>query len=335
MRDPYSVLGVSRTADQDTIRKAYKKLARQYHPDLNKSPQAAEKFKEINSAYDTVGDEKKRKLFDEFGEAATKPGFNEEQARRYKNATGNFGGFGPGGFSGFGTRTRAGRRPGAGPRVDFNDFGFGGGDFGPGAGPDMEDLFNMFGGGAGRTRGPRRGADVESTISLGLREALDGTSVTIQVSNSSGGVDALRVKVPAGVHDGGTIRLRGKGRPGMSGAAAGDLLLRIQHKAHPLLAREGDDLVLEVPVTLHEALSNAKIEVPTLDGAIRVKVPSNLGSGKRLRIRGKGAPKKDGRGDLFLVMRPTVPDTDSEEVRQLAEQLEAAYTQDVRAGLTL
>jgi len=339
MRDPYSVLGVSRTADQDDIRKAFKKLARQYHPDLNKSPAAGEKFKDITAAYDIVGDEKKRKMFDEFGEASTKPGFNADQARRFRGATGGFGGFGPGGFGNFSGQRRPGGRRGQNVRVDFNDFGFGGGggDFG-GAGMEMDDLLNMFAGGGGggaRARRPRKGADVESILEVDLKDALAGTTATIQVTNPQGGVDALRVRIPAGIHDGGTIRLRGKGRPA-PGATPGDLHIKIKLKAHPLLERDGDNLTLEVPVTLREALSGARIEVPTLDGAVRVRVPANLGSGKRLRLRGKGAPKKGGgRGDLYLVIRAAVPDSATEEVLQLAEQLDAAYTTDVRAKLTL
>jgi curved DNA-binding protein len=328
MRDPYSILGVSRTAGQDEIRKAYKKLARQYHPDLNKSPSAADKFKEINSAYDVVGDEKKRKMYDQFGAASTKPGFNAEAARRYQNATGGFGGFGPGGL---GRRTRR-RGGGQNIRVDFGDFGFNGGaEFGSGSGPDMDDLLNMFG---GRARGARKGADVESTINIDLRDALAGTSAAVQVATAAG-TEALRVKIPAGIHDGGTIRVRGKGRPGPAGAGMpGDLLLKVQIKSHPHLKRDGDDLTMDVPVTIHEALSGARIEVPTLDGAVRVKVPASLGSGKRLRLRGKGAPRRGGgRGDLYLVLRPTVPDAASDEVLKLAEDLQAFYSQDVRAKL--
>lgn len=331
MRDLYAILGVSRTAGQDEIRKAYKKLARQYHPDLNKSPSAADKFKEINSAYDVIGDEKKRKMYDRFGAASTKPGFDADAARRYKNATGGFGGFGPGGFGNFGRRTRRGG--GQNVRVDFGDFGFNGGaEFG--AGPDMDDLLNMFG---GRARGARKGADVESTIHIELRDALQGTSATVQVATATGGVEALRVKIPAGIHDGGTIRVRGKGRPGPAGAGMpGDLLLKVQIKAHAHLKREGDDLTMDVPVTIHEALSGARIEVPTLDGMVRIKVPASLGSGKRLRLRGKGAPKRGGgRGDLYLVLRPTVPNASSDELLKLAEDLQAFYSQDVRAKLEL
>lgn len=325
MRDPYSVLGVSRGAGQDEIRKAYKKLARKYHPDLNKTPAAADKFKEINAAYDVVGDEKRRKLFDEFGEASTRPGFDEATARRYRSAAGGFGGFGPGGFG----RQRRTRQNG---RMDFGDFGFnGGGDFG--AGPDMDDLLNMFG--RGRSRGPRKGADIEQRLEIGLREALEGTQETVRVSSGQE-ARTLRIKVPAGIHDGGVIRLRGKGRPGPGGGPPGDLLLTISIRAHPVLSREGDDLTMDVPITIWEALSGARIEVPTLDGMVRIKVPPNVGSGRRLRLRGKGAPRRDGsRGDLYVFVRPTVPDEPSEATRQMAEQMEQDYAEDVRAKLKL
>ena len=318
MRDPYSVLGVTRSADQDTIRKAYKKLARQYHPDLNKDASAADKFKEINAAYDMIGDDEKRKLFNDFGEAAFKPGFDADRAREWQRAAGGFGGFGPGpgaggmgGFGGFGPGMGmggGGRRRGQNVRVDFGDFGFGGagGGAGPG-GMDMEDLLNMFGGGgagAGRSGGMRRGADVESLLQISLKDALEGTTASVQVVSPRGGRESLRVHVPPGIHDGGTIRLRGKGRPSpVPGGEQGDMLIKIEIQEHPLLKREGDDLLLEVPLTVREALAGDRIEVPTLEGNIRVKVPAGVTSGQRLRLRGKGMPlQSGGRGDLYLVL---------------------------------
>jgi curved DNA-binding protein len=319
MRDLYSVLGVPRDADQETVRKAYKKLARKFHPDLNKSASAADKFKEINAAYDVVGDEEKRKLYDQFGEAATRPGFDAEQARRWQQA-GGMGGMG--GMGGFG---RGGR-----VHTDFADFGFGGrgGPGGGGGGMNMEDLLgSMFG---GRARAPRRGADIEETVRLTLPEALAGTAITVQAA----GHGTLKVRIPSGIHDGGTVRLRGKGRPSPLGGSAGDLLLRVEIEPHPLLRREGDSLVMDVPLTVHEALAGGSVEVPTLDGNVRVKIPAGVRGGERLRLRGRGMPLKDDeRGDLYLVLRPTLPKTDDAEALRLAEQLAAFHREDVRGDL--
>ena len=314
MRDLYSVLGVPRGADQDTIRKAYKKLARRYHPDLNKSAAAAEKFKEINAAYDMIGDEKKRKLYDQFGEAATRPGFDAEQAQRWQQASGGFGG-------GFG-RGRGGRG-----RGDFGDFGFGGGGA-PGGGVNMEELLgSMFG---GRARGPRRGSDLEETVRLSLIEALSGHSITVHAS----GHGTLKVRIPSGIHDGGTVRLRGKGRPSPLGGTPGDLLLRIEIKPHSLLKREGNNLLMDVPLTVHEAMAGGSVEVPTPDGTVRVKIPAGVKGGERLRLRRRGMPlKDDARGDLYLILRPALPKTDDPEALKLAEQLSAFHTEDIRGNL--
>ncbi|MFT5685876.1 MAG: molecular chaperone DnaJ [Myxococcota bacterium] len=311
MRDLYSVLGVQRGADQETVRKAYKKLARKYHPDLNKAAAAGDKFKEINAAYDVIGDEGKRKLYDQFGDAATRPGFDAEQARRWQQAGGGMGGMG-----GFGRRTRS-----------PSDFGFGGGGAQPG-GVKMEDLLgSMFG---GRQRAPRRGADIEETVRLTLPEALAGSSLSIHAPSHG----VLKVRIPSGIHDGGTVRLRGKGRPSPLGGRAGDLLLKIEIEPHAVLKREGDNLVMDVPLTVHEALVGGPVEVPTLDGNVRVKVPAGVKGGERLRLRGRGMPlKDDARGDLYLVLRPTVPKTDDPEAIKLAEQLAAFHETDVRHGL--
>ena len=321
MRDLYSVLGVSRSADQESIKKAYKKLARKYHPDLNKSASAVDKFKEINSAYDMIGDEAKRKLYDQFGEAATRPGFDADQARRWQAAGGGLGSRG-----GRGRRGRSGR-----VRTDFADFGFGGGGGpggGPGGGMNMDDLLgSMFG---GRSQGAQRGADIEETIKLSLSAALSGTSITIPAP----GHGALKVRIPSGIHDGGTVRLRGKGRPSPIGGTPGDLLLKVEITAHPLLKREGDNLVMDVPLTISEALSGGSVEVPTPDGSVRVKVPAGVRGGERLRLKRRGMPLKDNkRGDLYLVLRPTIPKSDDPEAARLAEALGAFYGIDVREGL--
>ena len=341
MRDPYSVLGVSRSADQDTIRKAYKKLARRYHPDLNKDNEAAtEKFKEINAAYDKVGDEDKRKLYDQFGDVAFKPGFDAEKARRYAGAGGGFGGFGPGmgGFGGFGRGPRGGGRRGSRVNVEFDNFGFGGMGGDGADGMDMDDLLNMFarGRGAGGAGGLRRGADVESSLEIDLKDALEGAETVIQLRSRRGTPEALKITIPKGIHDGGVIRLRGKGRPAPGGGEPGNLLIKVHIREHPLLKRDGDDLSLEVPISVLEALRGGRIEVPTLEGSVRVKVPAGVANGQRLRLRGKGMPVRGGgRGDMYLVLRPTLPSSDDPRLTELAEEMEALYAAGVRDDLTL
>lgn len=376
MRNLYEVLGVPKTADQATIRKAYKKLARQYHPDLNKETGAADRFKEISAAYEVLEDEGKRALYDEFGEQSLRPGFNADQARQFKS---RFGG------------------------MPSDGGGFGGG------GVNFEDLFgNLFGGGRGGMGGmggfggggpprPAAGADVENAIQIGLMDAVRGNTLSVGVRrpsrcaacNGEGGTgrqtcarcngqgrvrlsqgpfqnaaiacddcggsgsvfsaecgvcagtgrsmveEHLKVHVPPGVTEGQTIRLRGKGGEGRRGGPPGDLLLRVEILPHPFLKREGADLSLEVPLTLSEAMAGGRVEVPTPDGSVRVNVPAGATNGQRLRLRGKGVPTPGGRGDLYLVLRPTPPSTSDPEALKLAEALAAFYKADVRADLKL
>jgi len=328
MRDPYAVLGVSKNADADAIRKRYKELARKYHPDLNKAKGAADKFKEVNDAHEVLGDAEKRKLWDEFGEVSTKPGFDAGKARAWKNAGGfNRGGF-PGGF------------PGG---------GFGGGFGGGAPGMNMDDLLgSMFGAGGGRRRGPAgfgrrgpaKGPDVEITLVVPLVDLVTGAKQTIRYTRLAEGhqekVETLKFAIPAGIRDGGTVRLRGKGGAGAPGGPAGDLKLTVEVKPHKHLRADGDHLHMEVPVTVGEAVRGGSIEVPTPDGPVRVKVPAGTTGGQRLRLRGKGLRMKGGeRGHLYLTLRPTLPAADPDTLGPLADQVEALYTADVREGLVL
>jgi curved DNA-binding protein len=326
MRDPYAVLGVPKSADADAIRKRYKELARKYHPDLNKSEAAADKFKQINQANEAIGDPEKRKLWDEFGEASTKPGFDSNRARAWKNA----GGFRGGGFPGGGF-------PGRG--------GFGGG-FGGADG--MEDLFgSMFGAGgrrqAGRgfrRRAPAKGPDVEITLKVPLVELVTGAKQAVRyirlVAGGGEKEEALKFAIPPGIRDGGTVRLRGKGGAGAPGGPAGDLKLTIEVLSHSLLRVDGDHIHMEVPITVGEAIHGGSIEVPTPDGSIRVKVPPGTTGGQRLRLRGRGLRKKGGeRGHIYLTLRPTLPSASPEVLEPLVDQIEALYEGDVRDGLAL
>lgn len=316
MRDPYDVLGVSRDADQEAIRKAYKQLARKYHPDRNKSPDAETRFKEINAANDILGDEAKRKLFDEFGEMSTRPGFDADKARAWSRASaggGRAGGF-PGGMGG----------------------GPGGYDFGGDV--DIEDLLgSMFGaaaGGRGRPRA-RRGQDQQATMAIDPMLAILGGETIIQLPRPGGEAESLKVRIPAGVADGGKLRLKGQGYPPPGGGECGDLHIRLHVPAHPRLARDGDDLELEVPVTVLEALRGASIAVPTPTGEIKVNVPPGSSSGTKLRIRGRGVQRSGNPGDLYLALKVVVPDTSEEDAIAAAETLEKAYPGPVRAGLVL
>jgi len=288
----YEVLGVPRSADADTIKKAYKKLARTYHPDVNQDPAAETKFKEINAAYDVLGDEKKRANYDQFGDA------NGAAA----------GGF-PGGFSG----------------------GFPGG-FG-GHGVDMSDILgSMFGGGF--SSGPQRGRDVQVRTRIDPMTTFVGGETIIAFQRADGRA-SVRVPVPAGTKDGQKVRVRGEGSPPPHGGPCGDLFVQLEVGEHPLLRRDGDDLEMDVPLTILEALRGTQLTVPTPTGNVRVTVKGGVRSGQRLRIRGKGVQRKGQPGDLFLVLRPQVPETTDPAMLAAAEALESAYGGDVRAGLQL
>lgn len=341
--DLYAVLGVPRTATTDEIRKAYRKLARKYHPDVNPGDKAAEeRFKQVSRAHDALSDEKQRALYDEFGSEGLQAGFDPDRARQFRNWQRASRGAGPGGG-----RARRGRAPfggGAG-----GDRGFGG----------FEDLFGgMF------TRGPvpERGSDVEVAVPVDFLEAVRGASRSISVrrpqpcvacrgtGENARGADCskcsgsgvvedpvrLNVKIPAGVETGSRVRVAGKGGAGLDGGPPGDLFMVIEVKPHPLLEREGNDLTLEVPVTVPEAMRGATVTVPTPEGDVALRIPAGTQSGRRLRLRGKGVPRLQGgdRGDLYVRVMVQVPE-DGDRVRDVLGALEAAYGADVRKDLRL
>jgi curved DNA-binding protein len=294
-RDLYKVLGVARDADADTLKKAYRKLARRHHPDVNPGDKAAEeKFKEISEAYDVLSDPVKRRNYDEFGEISLQGGFDAEQARRAREAFGARFGGGPGAGGGF--REYAGGEP----------FEFG----------DLDDLLGRFGfggrGASGRAAG-LRGSDLEASLELDFLEAARGGEkrITLQLAGEDGRMrsEMLTVRIPPGVADGGRIRLRGKGAPGLGGGPPGDLWAHVRVRPHPVFRREGRDLYVDVPVTIAEAVRGAKIEVPTLEGRATLTVPPGTDSGQKLRLRGKGIPDPSGGapGDLYVVIQIRVP----------------------------
>jgi molecular chaperone DnaJ len=364
-KDYYQVIGVPKNASASEIKKAYRKLAQQHHPDANPgNAQAEERFKEISAAYDVLGDEGKRKQYDQVREMASS-------------------GFGSGGFPG--------GFPGGG-RVRVEDVsGFGVGDFG--------DLFgDLFGatGRRGRAR-PARGADLETETAVTFEQAMEGTTVPVRITGPApcetcrgsgaapgttpvtcptcGGAGAvavnqgpfqmsqtcsrchgagrvvespcpacggtgsrrrtrsLQVRIPPGVKDGAKIRLSGRGEPGPLGARPGDLMVVVRVRPHAFFGRSGNDLTLELPVTYIEVALGANVQVPTLNGPVTMKVPPGTPSGKTFRLKGKGAPKRSGRGDLLVTVQVEVPRKLSKPEKELLEQLSEIETESPRRRL--
>jgi len=319
--DFYAVLGVSKGADPDAIKKAYRKLARDLHPDKNPgNPTAETRFKAVNRAYEVLADEKKRKLYDEFGEDALREGFDADKARAYKQWR-ERGGNGGGGFRG---------SYGGGP-VNLEDLFSGqvpGGNVGFG-GDAFQDLFG--GRGAGRRRGPMKGQDWEQELTIDFVSAVKGTTIQMR---RQGAAEPVSVRIPAGASEGSRVRIPGQGGASPNGGPSGDLILIIHVEAHPLFERDGDDLHLDVPITVSEAIKGAKVKVPTFDGPVQVKVPEGTQSGTKLRVRGKGVARKGKEpGDLYVRFMVQVPRGASAELTKLADEIAKYETEDVRAKL--
>lgn len=316
-RDYYEALGIPRGAGEEEIRRAYRKLAREYHPDVNKDPGAEDRFKEVSEAYEVLRDPEKREKYDRLGA-------NWKAGEDVSGASGFGGDSGFGGASGFG-----------GGSGGFGG-GFGGGN-GQGFGDDggFSDFFESFFGGrrGGSAQGfegfSMRGGDQEATLEVTLEEAARGGKRKFSLAD---GRD-FEVRIPPGVRDGQKIRLAGQGGEGASGGPAGDLYLRVRIKPHPRFRREGDDLVVEIPVAPWEAALGAAVPVPTLDGSAKVKVPAGSSSGRRLRLKGEGMPGPGGRkGDLYASVRIVVPKKLEKRERELFEELAAVSRFDPRQG---
>ena len=374
-RDFYKILAVDRGASHEDIRKAYRKLARKYHPDINPGNKDAEnKFKDLSVAYDVLGDEKKRKLYDEFGEASLASGFDAEKARSYQQWQQESARTGGGGGGGFG--------------VNMDDFGdlFGG-------------LGGMFRRGNGSATEPVAGQDIESSMEIDFLDAVRGfqTSITLQrmtpcevcagagtkpgtkpmtcpdckgsgsktVSQgpmqfrqpcprcmgsgrlpgdpcaACGGTgrvlrpDTIRVNVPPGADPGKRIRLRGKGEAGLRGGPAGDLYITPRIRPHPLFTRAGSDLTMELPITVGEALRGAHIDVPTPSGTIKVKIPAGAQSGQQLRIKGKGVAAHGQAAAGDLYLRLMVRVPQDNVASDVIDKLDQAYGADVRQDIRL
>ena len=294
-KDLYAILGVPRGASAAEIKKRYRALAKEYHPDRNPAPSAEARFKEISAAFAVLGDEKKRKTYDEFGPDGLRQGFDPEAARNYQRFAGQFGG-GAGGIN----------------------FGGGLGGFG-----DLDDILGglfggAFGGGGQRRRRQQRGRDVEQPVIISLRQAVEGCELNLREL-------AGTVRVPGGVTDGQKIRLSGKGRAAAGGH--GDLFLLLSIATPPGCTRDEYDLTMELPLTVAQAVRGAEVEIPTPEGGrVKLKVAPGAQSGTRLRLRSKGMPKKAGkRGHLFVRIAVRVPTGDDPALLELVEALEEHY----------
>jgi len=327
-RDYYEVLGVSKTASADEIKKAHRKLALKHHPDRNKNTKdAEEKFKEIQEAYDVLSDETKKANYDQFGHAGVGaggpgPGNGEEAFRRAQAGRG-------------GGRTTW--RPSPGVSVeDFDPSQFGaGGNFG--------DIFEqLFGGrpgaaaGRGGTRGrvqpgPQRGQDVDHGVTLTFAQAARGTMLPLQISRGPDHSETIEIKIPPGVKDGSRIRIKGQGE--QTGGEPGDLFIITQVHPHPYFRREELDIYLDVPISLYEALLGTKVEVPTLDGPVTITIPAGTSSGAKLRVKGRGVFRGPDKGDQYAVIKVIVPKKLDEEDQKLVRQLEAKLPVNARADL--
>lgn len=318
-RDYYETLGVPRDASNEDIRKAYRKLARENHPDVNKDPSADDRFKEISEAYEVLRDPDKRKRYDQLGanwkagqDVSGAPGWEDvfRRGRQRGGARAGAGGRGdPSGGFGDGVRVEFG---GDLDGTDFSEFFgdlFGGGD-GLGGGGGRSSIFDSFGSGSGRTR---RSADQEAILELSLEEAAAGGTRRLSIDGRE-----LEVDLPPGVRDGQRLRVGG----GASSDSYGDLILRIRLRPHPRLRIKGDDLQVDLPIAPWEGALGAKVPVQTLTGSAQVTVPPGSSSGRRLRLRGEGLPKEGGgKGDLYAVVSIKVPRKLTRKERDLFEQL--------------
>jgi len=308
--DYYQTLGVPRTASAEDIRKAYRELARKYHPDLHPDDAAAkEKFKQVQTAFDVLNDQSKREMYDRYGSSFEGVG------------AGGPGGGWPGGG-------RGGQAPGGG--------GFPGGEI------DLESLFggggfgDLFGGGAKTARGRRRparaaGEDIATRIEIPLRLAIEGGKTDVRLERDSGAgrrSETISVTIPQGLPDGARMRLRGQGQEGTGGGPAGDLLLEVRVELHPLFRRSGDTLEVTLPISLSEAIEGAKVDVPTPWGTIALRIPPKTSGGRKLRAAGMGVRHANGaKGDLIAEVQIMLPETtDAAALERLLEAARAAET---------
>lgn len=324
--DYYAALGVSRSASQEEIQKAYRKLAKKYHPDMNPDDKAAQKkFKDVQQAYDVLSDEKKRKQYDQFGADFEQVG------------------------AGGGPQWSSQVPPGYGGY----EFTGGGGEGDASLPPDLQDLLRQFtsggggfpfGGGPGAGTGRRRsrrtaaqpGMDVKHEVDVPFQTAVTGGEVSLRLVRPGKDAETISFKIPAGIEDGKTIRLRGQGEPSPTGGSPGDLLITVRILAHPSYRRDGLDLIAKVPVTIAEAALGAKVDVPSPHGTITLKVPPGTSSGMRVRARGQGIRTAAGQtGDLYAEIAIVIPKQIDDESADLIRKLETRLNQsNLRSELT-
>ncbi len=318
-RDFYSVLGVSRDASPEEIKKAYRQLAKELHPDRNPDNKEAEEgFKDVSAAYAILSDVEKRKLYDEFGEMGLREGFDPESYHAATQGAGGFGGYDFGDI--FGAAARGARADGRGGHFEFN----------------LEDLL----GGAGARRGgyvrvPQKGADLRSEVTVDFRDAVLGCTKELSLRTDEGD-RTLKVRIPAGVRNQGKIRLRGQGGQGSQGGPRGDLVLEVKVQKHPYFSMRGKQLHVTVPVTPLEAYAGTKVNLPTPEGTVQLSVPAGSKNGSKLRLRGKGIqPKDKPRGDLIAHLEIVLPKGRDEEVEEALKTVQDAFETDPRASLQL
>lgn len=311
--NPYEVLGVARDAPVDEIKKVYRRLARETHPDLNPGDAKAEaRFKDVSSAYDVLSDPEKRRHFDEFGEVSLEAGFDADRARAARDR--------------FGARFGAPESEGFGENYAFGGF---------------EDLLRGFSarGGGGERGGPRfamSGPDIEASMSLDFVLAVKGGERRIGIArpraDGSRIEEEITVRIPPGVSDGGRLRIPGKGGEGRNGGEPGDLWIQVRVEPHPVFRLEGRDLEFELPITLAEAVVGARVEIPTLDGKATLTIPPGTSSHSRLRLRGQGVPasRTGAAGDLYARIKIVVP---KESGTKLEEALRDVAQENPRKGI--
>jgi curved DNA-binding protein len=341
-RDYYEVLGLARTASAEEIKKAHRKLVRQYHPDVNKdNPQSEAKFKEVQEAYDVLSDEAKRQKYDQFGFAgggaepgygATPGGGGGDPFEAFRRAQAGRGG---------GTRGAGAGGPRAGyrqwqpnPNVSVEDFESGGDASG------FADIFDQFfgqrggaggaagarGGGRPRTQ-PARGEDIEYPVTLTFAQAARGMTLPLQISRE-GKLETIDVKIPAGVKEGSRVRIKGKGQH--TNGEPGDLFIVTRVLPHPYFRREGLDIHMDLPISMYEALLGTKVEVPTLDGPVTMSIPPGTSSGAKLRIKERGIHRGNEKGDQYSIVKVIVPRAIDEEDKAVLQKLAAKHPIEAR-----